>query len=62
MLELIDECRNDSPYLFAEDGIPLSINALRMLMNRMGAGQYTPHDLEVVFESGVTTGLMKQTF
>lgn len=49
MLELIDECRNDSPYLFAENGKPLSINALRMLMNRMGVGEYTPHGFRSSF-------------
>ena len=51
MLELIDECRNDSPYLFVENGNPLSINALRMLMNRMGVGEYTPHGFRSSFRT-----------
>lgn len=51
MLELIDECRNDSVYLFAENAKALSINALRMLMNRMGAGEYTPHGFRSSFRS-----------
>jgi len=51
MLELIDECRNDSTYLFAENGKPLSINALRMLMNRMGVGEYTPHGFRSSFRT-----------
>jgi integrase len=51
MLELIDECRNDSLYLFAENGKPLSINALRMLMNRMGVGEYTPHGFRSSFRT-----------
>ena len=51
MLELIDECRNDSAYLFAENGNPLSINALRMLINRMGYGQYTPHGFRSSFRT-----------
>ena len=49
MLEIIDECETDSHYLFAEEGIPLSINALRMLMNRMGVGEYTPHGFRSSF-------------
>ena len=49
MLELIDGCRNDSPYLFAENERPLSINALRMLMNRMEVGEYTPHGFRSSF-------------
>ena len=49
MLEIIDECRNDSRYLFAERGKPLSINALRMLMNRMGVGECTPHGFRSSF-------------
>ncbi|MDC3032552.1 tyrosine-type recombinase/integrase [Litorivicinus sp.] len=49
MLELIDDCLNDSAYLFAENGKPLSINALRMLMNRMGRGEYTPHGFRSSF-------------
>ena len=49
MLELIEECKNDSPFVFAEDGKPLSINALRMLMNRMGVGEYTPHGFRSSF-------------
>lgn len=51
MLELIEECRNDSPYLFAENGNPLSINALRMLMNRMEVGEYTPHGFRSSFRT-----------
>jgi Integrase len=51
MLEIIDECRNDSVYLFAENGNPLSINALRMLMNRMGVGEYTPHGFRSSFRT-----------
>ena len=51
MLELIDWCRNDSVYLFAESQSPLSINALRMLMNRMGAGEYTPHGFRSSFRT-----------
>ena len=49
MLEIIDECETDSHYLFAEEGVPLSINALRMLMNRMGVGEYTPHGFRSSF-------------
>lgn len=49
MRALIDECLNDSVYLFAEYGNPLSINALRMLMNRMGVGKYTPHGFRSSF-------------
>ena len=49
MLEIIDECETDSRYLFAERGKPLSINALRMLMNRMGVGEYTPHGFRSSF-------------
>jgi integrase len=51
MLELIDECRTDSAYLFAENGNPLSINALRMLMNRMEVGEYTPHGFRSSFRT-----------
>ena len=49
MLEIIDECETDSYYLFAEVGKLLSINALRMLMNRMGVGEYTPHGFRSSF-------------
>ena len=51
MLELIEKCRNNSPYLFAENGKPLSINALRMLMNRMEVGEYTPHGFRSSFRT-----------
>ena len=49
MLEIIDVCETDSHYLFAERGKPLSINALRMLMNRMAVGKYTPHGFRSSF-------------
>lgn len=55
MLELIDECRNDSVYLFAENGRPLSINALRMLMNRMEVGDFTPHGFRSSFRDWCST-------
>jgi len=55
MFELVDECRNDSRYVFAENGKPLSINALRMLMNRMGYGQYTPHGFRSSFRDWCST-------
>ena len=51
MLEIIDECEMDSDYLFAEHGKPLSINALRMLMNRMGVAEYTPHGFRSSFRT-----------
>ena len=51
MLEIIDECETDSGYLFAERGNPLSINALRMLMKRMGVGEYTPHGFRSSFRN-----------
>lgn len=49
MLDIIDECEADSAYLFVDNGRPLSINALRMLMNRMGVGEYTPHGFRSSF-------------
>ena len=51
MLEIIDDCKTDSHCLFAERGKPLSINALRMLMNRMGVGEYTPHGFRSSFRT-----------
>jgi len=42
-------CGTDSEFVFAEQGKPLSINALRMLMNRMGVGEYTPHGFRSSF-------------
>ena len=55
MLEIIDECETDSGYLFAERGNPLSINALRMLMKRMGVGEYTPHGFRSSFRDWCST-------
>ena len=51
MLEIIDECETGSGYLFAERAKPLSINALRMLMIRMGVGEYTPHGFRSSFRA-----------
>jgi len=51
MLEIIDECETDSGHLFTERGNPLSINALRMLMKRMGVGEYTPHGFRSSFRN-----------
>ena len=50
-LEIIDECETDSRYVFAEGGNPLSINALRMLMIRMGVSEYTPHGFRSSFRT-----------
>ena len=55
MLEIIDECETDSEYLFAEQGKSLSINALRMLMKRMGVGEYTPHGFRSSFRDWCST-------
>ena len=55
MLEIIDECETGSGYLFAELGKPLSINALRMLMKRMGVGEYTPHGFRSSFRDWCST-------
>ena len=50
MLEIIEACRTESDYLFADDlGGTLSINALRMLMKRMGFGLYVPHGFRSSF-------------
>ncbi|MDC1239643.1 integrase arm-type DNA-binding domain-containing protein [Litorivicinus sp.] len=50
MLEIIQACRTESDYLFADDlGGTLSINALRMLMKRMGFGLYVPHGFRSSF-------------
>ena len=51
MLEIIDECETGSGYLFAERAKPLSINAIRMLMIRMGVGEYTPHGFRSSFRA-----------
>jgi len=55
MLEIIDECETDSGHLFAERGNPLSINALRMLMKRMGVGKYTAHGFRSSFRDWCST-------
>lgn len=49
MLEIINECETDSDCVFADHGKPLSINALRMLMSRMGVSEYTPHGFRSSF-------------
>ena len=55
MLEIIDECKTDSCYMFAERGKTLSINALRMLMNRMEVGDFTPHGFRSSFRDWCST-------
>ena len=55
MLEIIAECKTDSCYVFAECGKTLSINALRMLMNRMEVGDFTPHGFRSSFRDWCST-------
>ncbi len=49
ILELVDEPNTDSKYLFADHRNTLSINALRMLMNRMEVSEFTPHGFRSSF-------------
>ena len=55
MLEIIDGYETNSFYVFAEQGRPLSINALRMLMIRMGVGAFTPHGFRSSFRDWCST-------
>ena len=55
MLEIIDECKTDSCYVFAERGNTLSINALRMLMIRMEVSDFTPHGFRSSFRDWCST-------
>jgi integrase len=55
MLEIIDGYETDSFYVFAEQGRPLSTSALRMLMIRMGVGDFTPHGFRSSFRDWCST-------